>query len=178
MKKSDKLKNFDFNKIKLVLTDIDGVWTDGGLYYTAEGMVMKKFNVKDGMGVVRLREVGIETGIVSGDKNELINVRGQRLKLELIYTGIADKKISLDEICAARNISYENIAYIGDDVNDIPMMTYVGLTAAPSDAMPEILNMVDYICERKGGDACFREFIELIISNIDRKPVSFYQGQS
>ncbi|MGE5682548.1 MAG: KdsC family phosphatase, partial [Bacillota bacterium] len=149
MGKSNKLSDFDFSKIKLVLTDIDGVWTDGGLYYSADGMVMKRYNVKDGMGVNRLRDRGIETGIVSGDKSDIITARGNRLKLDLIYIGIMDKKLALDEICAKRNLSYENIAFIGDDVNDISIISNVGLSAAPADAVEEILEIADYICERK-----------------------------
>ncbi|MGE5410131.1 MAG: KdsC family phosphatase [Clostridiales bacterium] len=172
----NKLADFDFRKIKLVLTDIDGVWTDGGLFYSSEGMVMKRFNVKDGMGVNRLRDRGIETGIVSGDTSDIITARGLRLKLDLIYIGIADKKQALDEICQKRNLCYENIAFIGDDVNDITMIENVGLSAAPADAVPEIIEMVDYRCQKKGGDACFREFIEMIIRNIDKQIVSEKQG--
>jgi YrbI family 3-deoxy-D-manno-octulosonate 8-phosphate phosphatase len=156
-------------KIKLVLTDIDGVWTDGGLYYTKDGMIMKRFNVKDGMGVNRLRERGIETGIVSGDSSEVITIRGQRLKLDLIYIGVRDKKQALDEICGLRNLKYENIAFIGDDVNDIEILQNAGLTAAPADAMDEIIEMVDYVCKRRGGDGAFREFVEFILQTIDPK---------
>lgn len=150
-------------KIKLVITDIDGVWTDGGLYYTAEGLIMKRFNVKDGMGVNRLRDNGIETGIISGDNSPIIKTRGEKLKLELIYLGIADKKKALDEICTIRNYRYENIAFIGDDVNDLCLIEHVGISAAPVDAVDEILDSVDYICSRKGGDGAFREFAEIML---------------
>ncbi|MGE5399942.1 MAG: KdsC family phosphatase [Ignavibacteriales bacterium] len=164
---SEEILQEKIRNIRLVLTDIDGVWTDGGLYYTRDGLVMKRFNVKDGMGVNRLRERGIETGIVSGDNSEVINVRGERLKINLIYTGIQDKKKALDEICALRNLKYENVAFIGDDVNDIEILQSAGLTAAPGDAMDEIIEMVDYVCKRRGGDGAFREFVELILKTID-----------
>lgn len=169
MTKPEMFNTEKIKKIKLVLTDIDGVWTDGGLYYTADGMVMKRFNVKDGMGVNRLRERGIETGIVSGDNSDIITARGQRLKLDLIYIGIRDKKQVLDEICNLRNLKYENIAFIGDDVNDIEILQSAGLTAAPSDAMDEIIEMADYVCKRRGGDGAFREFVEFILQTIDPK---------
>lgn len=155
----------DIKKIKLIITDIDGVWTDGGLYYTTDGLVMKRFQVKDGMGVNLARENGIETAIISGDASEIAVVRGQRLKIELVYKNIDDKKKVLDEICKLRNLEYYNVAYIGDDVNDLEVIRQVGLSAAPADAAVSILSAVNYVCNQKGGYGAFREFVELIISN-------------
>lgn len=152
-------------KIKLVITDIDGVWTDGGLYYTADGLVMKRFQVKDGMGVNLLRQAGIETAIISGDASEMGVVRGQRLKIELIYKNILHKRESLDEICALRSLKYDEIAFIGDDVNDLEVLEVVGLSASPSDAMEEVQEAVDYVCTKKGGQGAFRELVELILKN-------------
>lgn len=165
LKKS--LSSADFKKIKLLLTDIDGVWTDGGLYYTVEGQNMLKFNVKDGMGVNLLRLKGIETGIITGNASEVVLTRAKKLKLEIINIGIPDKIIVYEKILADRNLKDENIAYIGDDVNDLELMARAAITAAPCDAMPVVLDAVDYICERKGGDGSFREFAELILANLD-----------
>jgi YrbI family 3-deoxy-D-manno-octulosonate 8-phosphate phosphatase len=156
----NKLKN-----IKLIITDIDGVWTDGGLYYSSEGLVMKKFNVKDGMGVVRLREYGIETAIISGDGSPVINARGDKLKLELVYTSQLDKISALDDICCKRSLKYENIAFIGDDSNDIDIIKKVGFSAAPADALEEVLKIADYVCKKKGGEGCFREIAEMILTS-------------
>jgi len=153
-------------KIKLIITDIDGVWTDGGLYYTTEGLVMKRFQVKDGMGVNLARAKGIEIGIISGDASDIAVIRGQRLKIELIYKNIANKKEILDEICSLRNLKYENVAFIGDDVNDLEVLKTVGFSAAPANAVEEVISIVDYVCRKNGGEGAFRELVDLIIKNI------------
>lgn len=165
--KSSRISVESIKKIKLIITDIDGVWTDGGLYYSKDGLVMKRFQVKDGMGVNLAREIGIETAIISGDASEIAVTRGQKLKIELIYFNIDDKKKVLDEICKLRNLIYENIAFIGDDVNDLEVIKHAGLSAAPNDAAGPVLASVDYICEKKGGDGAFREFVDFIIKAIN-----------
>jgi len=165
--RKDTLLKEKIKKIKLIITDIDGVWTDGGLYYTADGHVMKRFQVKDGMAVSLLRKKGIEVAIVSGDASEISVVRGQKLKVELLYKNVSDKKKVLDEICYLRNLDYKDIAYIGDDINDLEVMKLISLSAAPSDAIKDILNIVDYKCKLKGGHGAFREFADYIISNLD-----------
>jgi len=160
-----KLNTSALANIKLVITDIDGVWTDGGLYYTSDGLKMKRFQVKDGMGVVILREHGIETAIVSGDVSDIGMVRGQRLKIELLYNDAQNKRQVLDEICTLRNLKLDEIAFIGDDINDLEVIRCVGLTAAPADAVKEVLDSVDYICSKSGGEGAFREFVELIVKS-------------
>jgi YrbI family 3-deoxy-D-manno-octulosonate 8-phosphate phosphatase len=154
----DRLK-----KIKLLITDVDGVLTDNGLYYTEDGLVMKKFNVKDGMGVVRLRQAGIKTAIISTDESKIIQKRAERLKMDFVYTGTWDKDLKMKEICEIMNISAEEVAFIGDDVNDIGIIEAAGITACPADAMPEIKNMVDIVFDKNGGEGVFREFAELIL---------------
>lgn len=155
---SDKI-----SKIKIVLTDIDGVLTDGGLYYTDEGLVMKRFFVKDGMGAILLKENGLEVGILSSDKSEIASVRGKRLNLELVYYGVKDKRQVLDEICFLRNVKMENLAFIGDDVNDVEALKAVGLSACPKDAIEDISSIVDYVCQKEGGKGAFRELADLIL---------------
>lgn len=157
--------NFKLTKIKLVITDVDGVLTDGGLYYTQEGLVMKKFNVKDGMGTRRLKEYGFECGIISSDGPDLIEVRNKRLKMDFLITGSWNKLEKLKEICEEKNLELENVAYLGDDINDLEIINGVGFSAAPSDSVDTILDAVDYVCKRKGGEGVFREFVELIISS-------------
>ena len=153
------------SKIKLLLTDVDGVLTDGGLYYTDEGMVMKRFYVRDGMGAVLLKEKGIEVGILTSDKSEIAAARGKRLNFDLVYSGIKNKKEALEEICAARKIKPENIAFIGDDVNDIEALKIVGFSACPADAIDSISPFVDYVCKKEGGKGAFREFADLFLAN-------------
>ena len=155
---NDKLK-----KIKFVITDVDGVLTDGGLYYTQDGLVMKKFNVKDGIATRRLREFGFECGIISTDGPGLIEVRNKRLKMDFVITGTWNKLEKLEELCNERNITLENAAYLGDDINDLSVLNAVGFSACPADAVDTVLNSVDHICKRKGGDGVFREFAEIII---------------
>jgi 3-deoxy-D-manno-octulosonate 8-phosphate phosphatase (KDO 8-P phosphatase) len=151
-------------KIKLVLTDNDGVLTDTGVYYSARGEEMKRFSIRDGMGVERLRElVDVKTGIITGELSGSVKKRAEKLKITELYLGAKAKHHLLPEILERNSIKSENIAYIGDDVNDLELMKLVGLTASPSDAMIEIKDYVDYICEHKGGNGAFREFAELII---------------
>ncbi len=151
--------------VRLVITDVDGVLTDGGLYYSAEGLVMKKFNVKDGMGTKLLSDIGIETGIITtdGETSDLIKKRAERLKLSFLYTGIWDKEIKLKEICTEKKISLENVAFIGDDVNDLSIINDVGVSFAPSDAAADVRDAVDVVLSKKGGEGAFRELADLII---------------
>lgn len=152
-------------KIKLVLTDSDGVLTDTGVYYSAEGEVMKRFSIRDGMGVERLRNLlGIETGIITGEKSGSVTKRAEKLNIRYLYMGIKDKKALLQGILSELKIDKENIAYIGDDVNDLELLNEVGLTATPCDGTDFVKNIVHYVCKNKGGNGAFREFAELIIS--------------
>lgn len=157
-------------KIKLVLTDSDGVLTDTGVYYSAEGEVMKRFSIRDGMGVERLRDIlGIETGIITGELSGSILKRAEKLNIIYLYRGVKDKKSLLAEISSGLNLNTENIAFIGDDVNDLELLKEVGLSAAPSDGTIFVKNIVHYVCKNKGGNGAFREFAELIISLRDEE---------
>jgi 3-deoxy-D-manno-octulosonate 8-phosphate phosphatase (KDO 8-P phosphatase) len=165
LKKINKQLRDKARKIKLVLTDNDGVLTDTGVYYSNEGEIFKRFSIRDGMGVERLRkELGIETGIITGEISGSIKKRADKLKIKELLLGVTEKHLLLSEIIKRNNVKPENIAYIGDDVNDIELMKLVGLTASPADGMAVIRNMVDYVCEQKGGHGAFREFAELIIT--------------
>lgn len=154
----DKLRN-----IKLVITDVDGVLTDGGLYYTKEGLIMKKFNVKDGMGMRLLRESDIKNAIITTDTSELIRIRGKRLKVDHLFLGVWDKDNKLLEICEKENISPDNVAFIGDDVNDTGIIGVAGFSACPNDAVDEIKNLADLILSKNGGEGVFREFADLVL---------------
>jgi YrbI family 3-deoxy-D-manno-octulosonate 8-phosphate phosphatase len=117
------------------------------------------------MGVERLRkELDIETGIITGEISGSIKKRAEKLRIKELLLGVAEKHLLLPEIIDRHNIKPENVAYIGDDLNDIKLMKLVGLTASPADGMAEIRSMVDYVCEQKGGHGAFREFAELIIT--------------
>lgn len=153
-------------KIKMLLTDCDGVLTDGGVYYGENGEVMKKFNIKDGMAVERMRNLcNVETGIITGEMSPSVARRAEKLKITQLHLGSKDKPSVLNKILSGLpDLKPEEIAYIGDDVNDLEVMKMVGFTASPADAISFVKDKVDYICHTKGGEGCFREFAELIIS--------------
>jgi 3-deoxy-D-manno-octulosonate 8-phosphate phosphatase (KDO 8-P phosphatase) len=153
-------------KIKLLLTDCDGVLTDAGVYYGENGEVLKKFNIRDGMGVERLRKLAnVETGIITGELSPSVKKRAEKLNITELHLGIKDKPAVLRQILADRNLQADEIAYIGDDVNDVEIMQMVGLRACPANAVRETKAVADYICEAKGGEGCVREFAELIITS-------------
>lgn len=153
------------NKIKLVATDCDGVLTDGGLYYTSAGDVMKKFNVLDGMGFILLKEKGIITAIITAESNELLDKRAEKIKVDYLIKGSKDKLKKLEELCEKLNIKLEETAYIGDDIYDIPAIERSGLGCAPKSALEITKKSADYITKRKGGEGCFRELADLILNN-------------
>ena len=160
---TDELKE-KAKKIKMLITDCDGVLTDAGVYYGESGEVLKKFNIRDGMGVERLRNLaGIETGIITGELSPSVAKRAEKLKITQLYLGIKDKPSVLRHILSSLELDASQIAYIGDDVNDLEIMALVGLTASPADGLFFVKEKVDYVCQADGGKGCFREFAELII---------------
>jgi 3-deoxy-D-manno-octulosonate 8-phosphate phosphatase (KDO 8-P phosphatase) len=153
------------SRIRLVLSDCDGVLTDGSVYYGAQGELMKCFNIRDGMGVERLRNLaGIETGIITGELSESVKRRSEKLQIKHLELGCKDKAAALTSICQNTSLTAEQIAYIGDDVNDIEVMKRVGLSACPSDAVIEVRQISNYVCHQSGGRGAFREFAELILN--------------
>ncbi|MCU6760820.1 3-deoxy-D-manno-octulosonate 8-phosphate phosphatase KdsC [uncultured Roseburia sp.] len=153
----------DLGKIKLVATDCDGVLTDGGMYYTERGDIMKKFNVIDGMGFIRLKEAGLKTAIITAENNPLLKKRAEKLKVDYLYTGSKNKLKVLKELSKLLEISMEEIAYIGDDFFDIPAIQLCGFGCAPCNALEKVCNVADYITIRKGGEGAFREMAERIL---------------
>lgn len=157
-------------KIKLVLSDCDGVLTDTGVYYSEQGEVMKRFSIRDGMGVERLRKLAcIETGIVTGEFSGSVKMRAEKLKIKELHLGTKNKVSVLKEILRRKNYKPEYIAFIGDDMNDFEIMKLVGLAACPSDAMGEIKKISDYVCKNCGGYGAFRDLAELIIKEKSKK---------
>jgi len=150
-------------KIKIVISDVDGVLTDGGIYFSDKGESLKKFNVKDGMGVELLHKNKIKTILMTREKSNIVKKRGQKIKSDKTMLGIMNKKNQLVKIKKEFHVQYENIAYIGDDVNDLEIMKAVGLSATPHDGHIKIKAISDYICKKNGGDGAFREFSELIL---------------
>jgi 3-deoxy-D-manno-octulosonate 8-phosphate phosphatase (KDO 8-P phosphatase) len=152
-----------FQKIKLVLTDVDGVLTDGGMYYTKNGDVMKRFFVRDGMGVNLLKKQGIPTIIVTKEKNIVTKKWSNKMNIEKLYQGIIKKEDILEKVCKDFIIKSEEVAYIGDDVNDLELLKRVGISAAPLDALDEVIKLCDYVCKNRSGNGAFRELSDLIL---------------
>jgi len=159
--------------IKLLLTDCDGVLTDGGVYYTINGEKMKKFSLRDGMGVERLRTMAnIETGIITGESSSIVKKRAKKLSIKEYHGGVKNKLLKFQEIIARKKLHPCHVAYIGDDTNDLEIMQHVGLCACPADAFPEIIKISTIVVENKGGYGAFRDFAEILI-NCQLKKINF-----
>lgn len=153
---------------KLILTDIDGVWTDGGMYYDQTGNEWKKFNTYDSAGVLFAHQNSIPVGIITGEVTEIVKRRSEKLQVDYLRQGVTDKLAVASEICRTMDIHLSDAAYIGDDINDIRLLTSVGFSACPSSAPDYIRNIVDIVTRKKGGEGAFREFVEKLLK-IDLK---------
>ena len=153
--------------IKMLVMDVDGTLTDGHIYIGAEGEMMKAFHVQDGYAIAHvLPEKGIVPVIITGRSSKIMERRAAELKINHLHQGIADKLSKLQEVADVLCVAAEEIAYIGDDVNDLDCIRYCGLTACPADAVGAVRNAVDYICGRNGGSGAVREFIDKFVSEM------------
>lgn len=150
--------------IKMFLTDCDGCLTDAGMYYSAEGDTLKKFNTKDGLGMSRLRASGIKVGIVTGEASDIVIRRAEKLKLDIVLTGVSDKLKEVKHLCSVHGITLDQVAYVGDDLNDLDVIRACGYGCAVADAWPEVIDAAKYVTSRKGGDGAVREVAERILS--------------
>jgi len=147
--------------IKLLILDVDGVMTDGGMYYTEKGDQFKKFNAKDGMAIMQLRKKGFPVGIISsGFTGDAIRKRAEILNIDLCHVGREPKIEILNRWCKEMAIDLKEVAIIGDDINDLEVMQQVGFTACPADAVYVVKKQADLILTQKGGKACIREFVD------------------
>jgi 3-deoxy-D-manno-octulosonate 8-phosphate phosphatase (KDO 8-P phosphatase) len=161
-------------KIKLVLTDVDGVLTDSGRYYSDSGEILKKFHTRDGMGVNILLRNNIQTGIITKEDSKIVKTWAKDMNISFIKTGIKKKELELEKICDKYSLKKEEIAYIGDDVNDLLLLKKVGFSGCPFDGIESIKKIVNYVCKNKGGHGSFREFSEIILKNNFGKKVFWY----
>lgn len=153
----------ELSNIRLVATDCDGVLTDGGMFYTANGDVMKRFNVLDGMGFIRLQQIGISTAIITSENTPIVQSRADKLQINYLIQGTKDKKGALKSICSEMKIDIKQACYIGDDLFDLPAIQACGFGCAPPNALQDVIVGADYVTTRMGGDGCFREVAEMII---------------
>ena len=164
---SKSICNFvgQLSQIKLLSLDVDGVLTDGGIYYSDDGKSFRKFNAKDGLGISRLLNNGIEIAIISAGASGAIQYRAQRLNIKYVYTDVIDKLAVLKDLCKTLNIEISHVAHIGDDLNDIEVFKEVGLSITVSDAVGSVLSSADIITQRKGGEGAVREVCDAMLKN-------------
>lgn len=151
-------------KIRALVLDVDGVLTDGGMYYGPGGEGLKRFNVKDGMGLRLVLEAGVAVALISGENSEILRRRAEKLKIADIYVGVEDKLKTMETFLAGRRIAFDEAAYVGDDINDLPPMSKAGLPVAVADAVPEVRKAAKWVTSRRGGDAAVREVCDAILS--------------
>lgn len=149
-------------KIKMLVMDVDGTLTDGRIYMGATGEMIKAFDVKDGYGIVQLRKRGIVPVIITGRNSDIVSRRAEELGITEVYLGVSDKLQKLKDIAESYNCSPDQIAYIGDDLNDLECICYCGVTACPADAVEEVKALAGYVCKNQGGRGAVREFVNCI----------------
>ena len=160
---NQKLKE-KIKKIKLIATDVDGVLTDGGMYYSSKGDTLKKFQAIDGMAVSILKRNTIPTVIITKERNQIVKQWSSKMNVDRLFDGIKNKEKIIPKLCKLYSLSENNIAYIGDDVNDLEILKRVGFSITPKDGNLEVKKIVDCICKSSGGEGVLREVCDLVIS--------------
>ena len=148
---------------KLILTDIDGFWTDGGMYYDAGNVELKKFNTYDSAGVLFAHNLHIPVGIITGENTQIVQRRADKLKVDYCYLGVKDKLSVVKNLCKELSITLAQVAYIGDDLNDMDVLSKVGFAGVPVSAPEYVKQLANVPLSKKGGEGVFREFVEVII---------------
>ncbi len=151
-------------RLKLLILDMDGVLSEGGIFITSSGENFRRFDVKDGLGLVVLRSLNIKTAIISGKRSEVVYRRAEELKFDYIIQGQPKKIPSYERLLEENGFKDENAGFIGDDLIDIDVMKRVGFSAVPCDAHPAVRREADYVCRKKGGQGAIREITDLIIA--------------
>lgn len=153
--------------LKLILTDIDGVWTDGGMYYDQTGNEWKKFHTYDSAGVLFAHQKGIPVGIITSEDTEIVRRRAEKLKVDYLFQGVKNKLEVVRQLCREQGITLDAVAYIGDDLGDIELLKYVGVAGVPSSAPAYVRKLASLPLEKGGGEGVFREFVEKILNITD-----------
>lgn len=151
--------------IKLLAMDVDGVLTNGGMYYSEDGDELKKFNTRDGKGIELLRQAGIKIAFITGEKTQLVERRAAKLKIEELHQGVEDKLAVLKRIMTEWKLSYDEVAYIGDDINDLSILKAVGLAITVADGLSESQKVAHYVTQARGGEGAVREVARLILES-------------
>lgn len=155
--------NKDFSKIKLFVMDVDGTMTDGKIYMGEQGELMKAFNVKDGLGIKLLMKHDIMPAVITGRTSSIVRERCQELGIPVLYQGVTDKAAKLKELMKSYSYDKEQVAYMGDDMNDLSAIQLAGTTFAPADCASQLVPYIDFVLTKKAGDAPVREAIDMIL---------------
>jgi len=153
-----------FKELRLFATDVDGVLTDAGMYYGESGEELKKFHTRDGMGIKLLQAQGLVTAIITMENTKIVARRGKKLGIPEVFQGAKDKVAILRHLSEKYGIPFAQMAYIGDDVNDVEALKTVGYAAAPADCVAQVRQVVHYVCKKKGGEGAVREVIDRILA--------------
>lgn len=156
------------NEIKIIVLDVDGTLTDGKIYYDSMGNEMKSFNVKDGMAIAQAIKNNIEIAVITGRKSDIVEKRCKELGIKNIYQGISKKLEALDDLLSKVNLSYNNVLFIGDDINDLEVIENVKYGACPADSAAEVIEKCIFISRFSGGNGAVREIIELVLRKQDK----------
>ncbi|MBM2816344.1 MAG: 3-deoxy-D-manno-octulosonate 8-phosphate phosphatase, YrbI family [Ignavibacteria bacterium] len=159
-------------KIKLLAMDVDGTLTDGAMYYTERGEELKRFSTRDGMGIKLLQNSGIFTAIITSENSLIAQARARKLEIEDCIINSKDKVADIRELAQTRGLTTNEIAYIGDDINDLEIIKIVGVSACPSDAVDAVRQSAGYVCKASGGNGAVREFAEMIVT-AQNKSISY-----
>ncbi|MFN0158449.1 MAG: KdsC family phosphatase [Bacteroidota bacterium] len=150
-------------KLKMLIFDVDGVMTDGGIYYSASGAELKRFNAQDGYGLTQARQAGLKIGLISGRTSEAVVERGRDIHADEVLQGIGDKLAAATEVAQRQGVTLREMSFMGDDLFDLPLLKAVGLSAAPANARPEVRKRVHFLTKATGGEGAVREFIDLVL---------------
>jgi len=163
--------NYELKKIKMLISDVDGVWTDGSFFKGTNGIELKKFTVFDGVGMAMARAAGLKIALISGRYSDATKYRAEELKIEDVYNGTLNKIPAYEALKKKYNLENSEIAYVGDDLIDIPVMNLVGFPIAVANAVKEVKDIAIYTTKVSGGDGAFREAVDWIIEKEDMKEV-------
>ncbi len=151
-------------RVRLLCLDVDGVLTDAGMYYGPDGEVLKKFNTRDGMGIARVRDHGVAVAIISGEDSAIVHARAAKLKIDDVFAGVKDKRAAIDELRARHRLDYQDVGFVGDDLNDLPALECVGFPCAVADASAAVKRLAAFVSDRRGGEGAVRQVCELIVA--------------
>ncbi len=155
-------------RIELILSDVDGVMTDGGVLYDNQGIEIKKFSIRDGLGIRLWQKAGLKFGVLTARTSHIVKVRAAELGIEIVRQGFEDKLPVAKEVMTELGLSPEQVCFIGDDLTDVPVMRYVGLGVAVADAAPEVCEAADHVTRIPGGRGAVRETVEVLLKSKNR----------